>query len=78
MQEKLNNNDFLMYSAHNKGMSVISERFIKTLKTKFYETMTANDSKSYIPYLMKKEKISTIILINILLIKNTLMLIFLL
>ena len=78
MQENLNNQGISMYSTHNKGMSVIAQRFIKTLKTKIYETMTANDSKSYIPYLMKKEKINTIILINILLIKNILMLIFLL
>ena len=32
-------------------MSIIAERFIKTLKIKIYKTMTANDSKSYLPYL---------------------------
>ena len=34
MQEWLGNNDILMYSTHNDGKSLISERFIKTLKSK--------------------------------------------
>ena len=34
MQEWLDNNDILMYSAHNEGKSVIAERFTKTLKAK--------------------------------------------
>ena len=50
MQVWLANNDILVYSTHNEGKSVISERFIKTLKSKIYKKMTANDSKSY-PYL---------------------------
>ena len=29
MQELLENNDILMYSTRNEGMSVIAERFIK-------------------------------------------------
>ena len=33
-QEWLENNGFLMYSTHNEGKSVITERFIKTLKAK--------------------------------------------
>ena len=37
-----------MYSAHNEGKSVIAERFIKTLKSKIYKKMTANDKKSYL------------------------------
>ena len=41
-----------MYS-HNEGKSVIAERFIKTLKAKIYKRMTANDSKSCLPYLNK-------------------------
>ena len=41
-----------MYSAHNKSMSVIAERFIKTLNS-FYKKMTANDSRSYLSYLNK-------------------------
>ena len=53
MQEWLNNHDILMYSTHNEGKSVIGERFIKTLKSKIYKKMTANDSNSYLPYLNK-------------------------
>ena len=34
MQEWLNNNDILMYSTHNEGKSVITERFMKILKAK--------------------------------------------
>ena len=37
MQEWLDNNDILMYLTDNEGTSVIAERFIKTLKAKFYE-----------------------------------------
>ena len=37
MQKWLDNNDTLMYSKHNKGKSVITERFIKTLKAKVYK-----------------------------------------
>ena len=40
MQEWLKN-DILMYSAHNEGKSVITEKFIKTLKAKIYKK---NDS----------------------------------
>ena len=42
-----------MYSTHNEGKSVIVERFIKTLKTKIYKKMTANDNKSSLSYLNK-------------------------
>ena len=52
MQEWLDSN-VLMYSAHNEGKSVITERFIKTLKAKIYKKMTANNSKSYLRYLNK-------------------------
>ena len=44
----LENNDILMYFTPNKGKSVITESFIKTLKAKTYKKMTANDSKSYL------------------------------
>ena len=44
----LENNDILMYFTPNKGKSVITESFIKTLKDKTYKKMTANDSKSYL------------------------------
>ena len=53
MQERLDNNDILMYSTHNEGKSVISERFVKTLKSKIFKRMAGNDSKSYLPYLNK-------------------------
>ena len=53
MQERLDNNDILMYSAHNEGKSVVTEKFIKALKAKIYEKITANDSKSYLSYLKK-------------------------
>ena len=52
-QERLNNNDILMYFTHNEDKSVIAERFVKTLKAKIYERMTANDNKSYLFYLNK-------------------------
>ena len=51
--EKFYNNLILMYSAHIEGNSVIAERFIKTLKAKTYKKVTANDKKSYLPYLNK-------------------------
>ena len=51
--EWLENNDILMYSIYNEGMSVMAERSIKTLKAKIYKKMTANDSKSYLSYLTK-------------------------
>ena len=53
MQKWLNNNEDLMHSAHNEGKSVVVERFIKTLNSKIYKRMTANDSKSYLGYLNK-------------------------
>ena len=34
MQKWLNNIDVLMYFTHNEGKWVMTERFIKTLKTK--------------------------------------------
>ena len=41
MKSFLQNNSIEMYSAHNGGKSVIAETFIKTLKNKIYECMTA-------------------------------------
>ena len=37
----LNDNDIEMYSIPNEGKSVVSERFIRTLKSKIYKYMTA-------------------------------------
>ena len=34
----LKDNDIEMYSIHNEGISVVPERFIRTLKTKIYKT----------------------------------------
>ena len=52
MQERLDNEDILMYPIHNKGKSVIAKRFMKVLKSKIYKKMT-NDNKFYLPYLNK-------------------------
>ena len=43
MQVWFENNYILMYSTHNNGKSVITERFIKTLKANIYEKMAANE-----------------------------------
>ena len=53
MQEWLDINDILTYSTHNGSKSAIAERIIKTLKSEIYKKMTANNSKSYFPYLNK-------------------------
>ena len=37
-----------MYSIHNKGKSVVAERFIKTLKKKIYKHMAAISKNVYI------------------------------
>ena len=37
MQEWLDHNNILIHFTHNKGMSVIALRFIKTLKAKIYK-----------------------------------------
>ena len=42
-----------MEQVHTKGTSIIAEKVIKTLKIKIYKKMSANDSKSYLPYLNK-------------------------
>ena len=42
MQKWLDDNDFLMYSTHNEGKSVVAERFIKILRTKIYKIITTN------------------------------------
>ena len=36
-----------MYSTYNEGKSVVAERFIRTLKTKLYEHMTATGKNVY-------------------------------
>ena len=37
-----------MYSTHNEGKSVITERFIRTLKNKIYKYMTSVSKNVYI------------------------------
>ena len=37
-----------MYSIHNKGKSVVAERFSRTLKTKIYKYMTSISKYVYI------------------------------
>ena len=49
----LNNNGILMYWTYNEDKSVVSERFVRTLKVNIYIQMTDNDSKSYLRYLNK-------------------------
>ena len=34
----LEDNDIVMHSTHNEGKSVVAERLIRTLKSKFYNT----------------------------------------
>ena len=51
MQKWLDDNDISTYSTHSEGKSVVAERFIRTLKSKIYKKMTANNKKSYLGYL---------------------------
>ena len=45
MNSWLQDNDMEMYSAHNKGKSVVAERFIRTLKNKIYNYATSVSNK---------------------------------
>ena len=53
MQKWLDDNDISIHSTHNKGKSVISERFIRTRKSKINKELTTNDSKYCLGYLNK-------------------------
>ena len=44
----LQDNDIVMYSAHNEGKSVVAERFIRMLKSKIYKYMTSISKNVYI------------------------------
>ena len=44
----LQDNDIVMYSTNNEGKSVVAERFIRTLKSKFYKHMTSISKNVYI------------------------------
>ena len=48
MKSFLQNNDIEMYSVHNKGRSVTTERFIRTLKNWIYKYMTSVSKNVYI------------------------------
>ena len=48
MKSFLQNNNIEMYSTHNKGKSVIAERFIRTLNNKIYKYMTSVSKNVYI------------------------------
>ena len=48
MNSWLEKNAIKMHSAHNKGKSVVAERFIRTLKSKIYEHMTLVSKNMYI------------------------------
>ena len=43
----LKTNNTEMYSTYNKGKSVVAERFIRTLKNKFFKHMTAISKNVY-------------------------------
>ena len=53
MQKWLDDNDILMYSTHNEGKSVVAERFTRTLTSKNYKKVIANNKKPYLGYLNK-------------------------
>ena len=42
-----------MFSTHNEGKSVVTERFIKTLKSKIFKHMTAVSNNVYFDVLDK-------------------------
>ena len=48
MKSWLGKNDIEMYSLHNKGKSVIAERFVKTLINKVYKYMTSMSKNVHI------------------------------
>ena len=51
MQKWLDESDILMHSTHSEGNSVVDEGFTRTLKSKIYNKMTANNTKSDLSYL---------------------------
>ena len=48
MKSSLEKHNIEMYSTHNDGKSVVSEGFIKTLKSKIYKNMTVVSKNVYI------------------------------
>ena len=47
MKSFLRNNDVEMYSMNNEEKSAIAEKFIKTLRIKFYKHMTSMSKNVY-------------------------------
>ena len=54
MRSWLEKNDMEMHSMHNEGKSVVTERFIRTLKNKIYKYMTSVSKNVYIDKLDDK------------------------
>ena len=54
MKSWLEKNDMEMHSTHNEGKSVVTERFIRTLKNKIYKYMTSVSKNVYIDKLDDK------------------------
>ena len=48
VKKLLKDNDIEIYSIHNEGKSVVTERFIGTLKTKIYKCLTSTSKNVYI------------------------------
>ena len=48
LKKWLRDNNIILYSTHNKGKSVVAERFIRTLKGKIYKYMTSISKNVYI------------------------------
>ena len=48
MKSWLEKNDIEIYFTHNEGKSVVTERFIRTLKNKIYKHMTSASKNAYI------------------------------
>ena len=48
MKPWLQDNDIKMYSVHKEGKSVVTERFIRTLKNKIYKCMASISENVYI------------------------------
>lgn len=47
------NNYILVYFTHDEDKSVVTERFMRTLKVKIYKKMATNNSTSNLDYLKK-------------------------
>ena len=54
MKSWLEKNDIEMYSTHNEGKSVATERFIRTIKNKIYKHMTSISKNVYIDDIVHK------------------------